>query len=777
MTSGRGEQRERLDACWRFRGPIPLPGPEDGLFDEVVDEWSRPLLDDARWQVITVPHTVTPLSWRSWNAELWQQVWAYRRVVDVASTDGRRVFLDFDAVLTTAVVSVNGVRVGEHRGGYLPFSFEITSLLRCDGRDLLAVVVDARFNINVPPNAPDMVPSSSIDFFQPGGIHRAVWLRTVPAAHVADLALTHHDVLDAPRRRTTVLATLDTPHGLRGGALTARLSDAGGREVAETTVGLPDVPAGRSEFELVLDRLGAVQLWDVDAPHLYDLEIALHLDGVEVHAACRRTGYREADFTLEGFLLNGRRRYLTGANRHEYFPFAGFAMPDRVHRRDAQILRTELNANFVRCSHYPQSSAFLDACDELGLLVWEEPPGWHYLGDTAWQDAACRDIEGMIRRDRHRPSIVIWGARLNETPDHPEFYARTEALVKSLDPSRATSGALHGDYSRRSVFQHDVFAYDDYTVRTESDGRTRPNLLAPVENRPYLISESIAARSSPTSHYHRSQSAAVQQHQALDYAQAHNDAQGDPRYSGLIAWVAFDYTSPRGNGLRGLRTTGLADTFRFLKPGAAFFGSQIPPEKRAVVELAFGWEPEAGDPGPEAIVCSNLERLEFFTDTTLITVAEPDQTRFPNLAHPPFVVDLSGVPRTADLRIDGYLSGNRVLTRWYSGDRASDGLRVAADDAQLRADGVDGTRISIAIVDRFGNPRTSARAGATVELSGPAQLIGEPDVPLDETGGVGAVWISTVADRPGNILVRVVAAGLGSDVATVESVGVGTDVG
>ena len=107
-------------------------------------------------------------------------------------------------------------------------------------------------------------------------------------------------------------------------------------------------------------------------------------------------------------------------------------MPPRVMRRDAEILRREFNCNAVRCSHYPQSEAFLDACDELGLMVWEETPGWQYLGDAAWKELVVRDVQRHGARDRNHPAIIIWGVRVNESQNDPALYERTDAAAKSL---------------------------------------------------------------------------------------------------------------------------------------------------------------------------------------------------------------------------------------------------------------------------------------------------------------------------------------------------------
>nr|WP_240895363.1 glycoside hydrolase family 2 TIM barrel-domain containing protein [Kineococcus siccus] len=685
--------------------------------------------------------------------------------------------------MTNAVVAVGGEVVGENLGGYLPFSVELTGRTAVEGGDVLTVVVDSRSALNVPPNLPAPAPSSAIDYLQPGGLHRSVSLRVVPACFVRATALTHHDVLDPAARRTTAVVTLDCAEPLPDASLEVRVRDAAGRVLASTVSPSRTLPVGGSDVAVEVTGLQDAALWDTDDPVLHHVEVDLRAGGRLVHTTSVRTGYREARFTEDGFLLNGRRRYLLGVNRHGYFPFAGFSMPDRVHRRDAAIIKDELNCVMVRCSHYPQTASFLDACDELGLLVWEESPGWQYVGDSTWQDRAVDDIERMIARDRHRPSIVVWGARLNETPDRPAFYARTEALVKELDPGRTTSGTMFGDYARTATFQHDLFGYDDYSTAVDAAGERHPTLLEPVAGRPYLVSEAVSTRSSPTTFYLRTDGARVQQHQALDYALAHDAAMGDRRFCGLLAWVGFDYQANMGNHHRGVKTSGLGDVFRVLKPGAAIYRAQVDPRRRVVLEPAFTWDPpEFGQPGsfagrPEhrtwgpgerAVLCSNCERLDVYLGDRFVGSVTPDTDRFPHLPHPPSFVDLRLQPAdTPNLRVEGFVGGERVAVLRCSGDRAGDTLSLVADDRELVADGADATRVVVAVVDRFGRARGSSQALVHVEVDGPAVLVGDAVLDLHETGAVAAVWVRTRAGEAGTVVVRASAAGLGSEAVTL----------
>src|SRR6185295_7211512 len=122
-----------------------------------------------------------------------------------------------------------------------------------------------------------------------------------------------------------------------------------------------------------------------------------------------RFGFREARFREDGFYLNGQRVQLRGLNRHQNYPYIGCAAPERLQRKDADIIKYELGCNIVRTSHYPQSTHFLNRCDEIGLLVFEEIPGWQHIGDKDWQALSLRDVQAMIERDRNHPSIIMWG--------------------------------------------------------------------------------------------------------------------------------------------------------------------------------------------------------------------------------------------------------------------------------------------------------------------------------------------------------------------------------
>ena len=501
-----------------------------------------------------------------WDSSTWERRWIYRRHLrGLPRPPAGRVFVDFDGVMTGATVVCNDQVVARHLGGYLPFSAEITGKVT-GGRDVLSVIVDSRW-LAVPPVVPGES-EYSIDYMQPGGIYREVTLRVTPHVYISDLFVMPQDVLSASPR-LDIQCSIDAG-AARGGAasLLVELLDHG-RVLATETVSCPVRP-GVSTVPVVLDRLGPVRVWSPDSPALYTVRATLTVPGIGVSTMSRRIGFREAVFQNDGFYLNGQRLKLFGLNRHQLFPYTGMAMPARVQRRDAEILRNEFNCNMVRCSHYPQSPAFLDACDELGLLVWQEAPGWDHVSDSpGWRQLVVDNVRGMVIRDRSRPSVIAWGTRLNETSDYPDLWASTRRAAKELDPSRPSTGAM--DQYSTEGWAEDVFAFNDYDGHTPSGAVT---LQPPLAGVPYLVSEAVGVLNLVPAHFCRTDSPLhVRWRSRRLVAQLHNAA--GCRFMArmrLVAWTAFDYSSLRGHPDR-TKWAGVADYFRVAKPGAAVYQS------------------------------------------------------------------------------------------------------------------------------------------------------------------------------------------------------------
>lgn len=203
-----------------------------------------------------------------------------------------------------------------------------------------------------------------------------------------------------------------------------------------------ETPTDSARHTISLKNLGPIKLWVLRQPTLYTVRVRLLQDAKVIDEDSRQIGFRKAKFTDQGFSLNGKIVKLHGLDRHQTFPFVGQAMPARVQRKDADILRKDLHCNIVRTSHYPQSRHFLDRCYEIGLVVLEEIPGWQHTGPEPWKQTSIDNVGRMIRRDWNHPSIILWGVRINEASDDHDFYLRTNELAHALDPTRQTGGIL-----------------------------------------------------------------------------------------------------------------------------------------------------------------------------------------------------------------------------------------------------------------------------------------------------------------------------------------------
>ncbi len=679
---------------------------------------------DSKWEQVTLPHSNVVLPWHSFEEKNFQFVSAYRRHFQApAAWKGKRVFVDFAGAMTAATVALNGHKFPEYKGGYTPFSFEVTDHLNLGGDNVLAVELDSTERADIPPFG------ANIDYLTFGGIYRDVSIRVVPHTFIDNAYARPVRPLDNSRE-LLVRCYLNGP--VQGPlTLTAELKD-GDRVLKSAS--LP-VTAQFEYHDLKLTSLGSIQIWDLNSPKLYTVVVRLSGQGIQDEYTLR-TGFREAKFTPDGFMLNGRRVKLRGLNRHQTFPYVGGAMPARVQRRDATILKNELHCNLVRTSHYPQSVDFLNACDEIGLLVFEEIPGWQHIGENPWQDISVNNVGEMIRRDWNHPSIVLWGVRINESQDNHQFYVRTNELAHKLDDARQTGGVRYIYDSERL---EDVFSMNDFGFPL------RP------PNHPLYLNTEFNGHMFSTKRFDNI--TRVAEH-VTRHARVHDQLASDNRYAGGIGWCAFDYNthSNFGSGDH-ICYHGVSDIFRIPKPAAYFYKSQIDPKEEVVLEAGFFWssgdKSEAGGTG-RVPVLSNCDRIKVYVEGRPPAELEPDRKTFPHLQYPPFIVDISDLPLNpwGDLKIEGYLNGKLARTLVLSGSGKDADLKMIPDDKELLADGRDATRVVIAITDEYGNLRPFATGAVTLTLTGPGELIGEN--PFSIIGGAGAIWIKA-KQNPGTV--------------------------
>ena len=374
-------------------------------------------------------------------------------------------------------------------------------------------------------------------------------------------------------------------------------------------------------------------LWTLDDPKLYELSMTLR-NGDKEDVFTTKFGFRDAVFKTDGFYLNGEKIKLRGLNRHQCWPYVGYAMPKSMQQMDADILKNELGLNAVRTSHYPQSHHFIDRCDELGLLVFTEIPGWQNIGDDAWKEQAVINTREMVSQYRNHPSIILWGVRINESVDCDELYTHTNKEAHELDPYRQTSGVR---YLKKSSLLEDVYAFNDFSHNGKTAGCEQKKNVTSDMNKPYFISE-YNGHMFPTkvfdSELHR-QEHALRHCNVLDSVMANEDI------CGSFGWCMFDYNTHKdfGSGDR-VCYHGVTDMFRNFKIAAYAYASQnkdIDPVLEVSSSMDIGEHP-AGNRG-EIYIFSNCDSVKMYKNDIFIKEYTREDSSYKSLVSPPMLID------------------------------------------------------------------------------------------------------------------------------------------
>jgi beta-galactosidase len=702
---------------------------------------------------VRLPHNAVDLPFSYFDENSYQREFTYEKTF-TADFRAREAVLRFDGAMANARVYLNGKQIAAHADGYTPFTARLTGI---SGQNTLRVVIDGAENPAIPPFG------GAIDYLTYAGIYRDVFLCLTAPVSIGLTKVETPDVL-AKTKTVTVAVTVSNPQKLAlSGQVTAVLRDAKGAEIAQTSA----VVLG-DKVALAFSGLTNIALWDIHAPNLYTVDLTLNTP----HGADETQttfGFRAAEFTADGFLLNGKPLKIRGLNRHQSFPYSGYGLGRAAQERDAEILKHELHLNLVRTSHYPQSTYFLDHCDRIGLMVFEEIPGWQHIGDLAWQDASVDNVRAMITRDWNHPSIIIWGVRINESQDNHDFYNKTNHLARELDVTRQTGGVR---YITESELIEDVYTMNDFILGAHEQGGNRPRTaLRPQQEVtglphmvPYLITEF-------NGHMYPTKMGDQEQRQAehvTRHLQVLDATYGDPNVSGCIGWCAFDYNTHKdfGSGDR-ICHHGVMDMFREPKFAAFAYASQCDPSRAVVMQPVTYWargERNIGGILP-LIVLTNCDEVELQYGNNAPKRVAPDRAAYPNLPHAPVVITKDNFSESELGQwgmkwesgvIRGYVNGRIVAEHRFVDDPLPTTLQVVADASEIGA--TDAVRVMIRVLDQVGNKLPFMSDPVTITVTGPARRLGPEVVPL-RAGATGA-WVQ--ADAAGAIAVTVAHDRLGS---------------
>ena len=723
---------------------------------------------------VRIPHNPSLLPLHYSSPDYYEMVSGYKKTIVLEEEDlDKRIFLLFEGVAHIATLYFNGKEIGTHYSGYTSFTYEVTEFIK-KGENEIVLKVDGRESCNTPPFG------FVIDYLTYSGIYRDVFLIKKNKSYIKDVFVS-----------SPTLSSLRVEYDIESESeYSIRYSVFDNDRVI--------IEGETKESSLSLSSL-SVSPWSPSSPKLYTLLSTLLIKGEVIDENTTEFGFRTVETKGKDLYINGEKVFLKGLNRHQAWPYIGYAAPERMQRMDARILKEELGCDIVRTSHYPQSRHFISECDRLGLLVFTEIPGWQHIGDKEWKEKAIINTKEMVLQYRNHPSVIIWGVRINESQDDDEFYKKTNETAHALDPTRPTSGVR---YIENSSLLEDIYSYNDFSHTGNNSGVKEKGKITKHQDKPLLVSEANG-HMFPTKSFDTWER---RQEHALRHARVINDAKKDGDHIGAIEWCMTDYATHKdfGSGDR-ICYHGVMDSFRNPKDAAYFWASGQ--EKNEVIHISSSMDIGDYNGGirGKTWVFTNAERVDVYKNGRKITSLSPSP--FSSLDHGPLVFDdtignlletdegfdkkkadiikeclnaaveygFQNLPKKYLLKLayimlryklnfsDGVKLFNKYVSGWggegeewkFQGIwNGKEGKSVTlAHSSKLHLDiikdtsvlyegnGYDETLVRIRVLDEFNNPAPYAQLPLSIETSGSIENAGYNLLTLE--GGMGGVIIKT----------------------------------
>ena len=723
---------------------------------------------------VRIPHNPSLLPLHYSSPDYYEMVSGYKKTIVLEEEDlDKRIFLLFEGVAHIATLYFNGKEIGTHYSGYTSFTYEVTEFIK-KGENEIVLKVDGRESCNTPPFG------FVIDYLTYSGIYRDVFLIKKNKSYIKDVFVS-----------SPTLSSLRVEYDIESESeYSIRYSVFDKDRVI--------IEGETKESSLSLSSL-SVSPWSPSSPKLYTLLSSLLIKGEVIDENTTEFGFRTVETKGKDLYINGEKVFLKGLNRHQAWPYIGYAAPERMQRMDARILKEELGCDIVRTSHYPQSRHFISECDRLGLLVFTEIPGWQHIGDKEWKEKAIINTKEMVLQYRNHPSVIIWGVRINESQDDDEFYKKTNETAHALDPTRPTSGVR---YIENSSLLEDIYSYNDFSHTGNNSGVKEKGKITKHQDKPLLVSEANG-HMFPTKSFDTWER---RQEHALRHARVINDAKKDGDHIGAIEWCMTDYATHKdfGSGDR-ICYHGVMDSFRNPKEAAYFWASGQ--EKNEVIHISSSMDIGDYNGGirGKTWVFTNAERVDVYKNGRKITSLSPSP--FSSLDHGPLVFDdtignlletdegfdkkkadiikeclnaaveygFQNLPKKYLLKLayimlryklnfsDGVKLFNKYVSGWggegeewkfqgiWNGKEGKSitlahssklHLDIIKDTSVLyEGNGYDETLVRIRVLDEFNNPAPYAQLPLSIETSGSIENAGYNLLTLE--GGMGGVIIKT----------------------------------
>lgn len=763
-----GREVYSMNPAWRFhKGAVE--GAETKEFN------------DKDWTVVSLPDGIEYLPTEASGCINYQgEVWYRKHFTPDAALKGKKLFLHFEAIMGKSKVFVNGKLLTEHFGGYLPVIADVTDVLDWNGDNVIAVWADNSDDPSYPPGKAQDV----LDYTYFGGIYRDCWLIAHNNVFITDpnyenevagggLFVAFGKVSDALAEVQLKIHVRNATKNPFSGRVEYMLLQPDGTEVARLSDKI-QVKAGRATT--VSDRMPVKQpmLWTPSTPTLYNLLVrVLDKEGNVIDGYRRRIGIRSIEFKgKDGFFLNGRPygKPLIGANRHQDFAVVGNAVANSIHWRDAKKLK-DVGMEIIRNAHCPQDPAFMDACDELGLFVIVNTPGWQFWNDAPeFAQRVYSDIRNVVCRDRNHPSVWLWEPILNETWYPADFAKNTRDIVDAEYPYpycySGSDSEARGHENFPVYFAHPANMQDaskeidptkTYFTREWGDN---------VDDWSSHNSPSRVARN------WGEQPMRVQaQHYACPYYPVTSyDVlyKQSPQHVGGCLWHSFDHQ-------RGYHPDpfygGLMDVFRQPKYSYYMFMAQRPAVKNdrnagsgPMVYIAHEMTPFSGK---DVTVYSNCDEVRLTFNKGGKTYTYKKDKNRPGMPSPvitfpdvyDFMVDkaFSRTQKQDDVYLlaEGLIDGKVVATHKVVPARRPEKILLWMDNegTDLKADGSDFVTVVAAVADKNGNIKRLNNYNIRFSIEGEGRLLGGPGVlanPVPVKWGTAPVLVQSTL-KPGKI--------------------------
>lgn len=763
-----GREVYSMNPAWRFHKGA-MEGAETKEFN------------DKDWTVVSLPDGIEYLPTEASGCINYQgEVWYRKHFTPDAVLKGKKLFLHFEAIMGKSKVFVNGKLLTEHFGGYLPVIADVTDVLDWNGDNVIAVWADNSDDPSYPPGKAQDV----LDYTYFGGIYRDCWLIAHNNVFITDpnyenevagggLFVAFGKVSDALAEVQLKIHVRNATKNPFSGRVEYMLLQPDGTEVARL-IDKIQVKAGRATT--VSDRMPVKQpmLWTPSTPTLYNLLVrVLDKEGNVIDGYRRRIGIRSIEFKgKDGFYLNGRPygKPLIGANRHQDFAVVGNAVANSIHWRDAKKLK-DVGMEIIRNAHCPQDPAFMDACDELGLFVIVNTPGWQFWNDAPeFAQRVYSDIRNVVRRDRNHPSVWLWEPILNETWYPADFAKNTRDIVDAEYPYpycySGSDSEARGHENFPVYFAHPANMQDaskeidptkTYFTREWGDN---------VDDWSSHNSPSRVARN------WGEQPMRVQaQHYACPYYPVTSyDVlyKQSPQHVGGCLWHSFDHQ-------RGYHPDpfygGLMDVFRQPKYSYYMFMAQRPAVKNdrnagsgPMVYIAHEMTPFSGK---DVTVYSNCDEVRLTFNKGGKTYTYKKDKNRPGMPSPvitfpdvyDFMVDkaFSRTQKQDDVYLlaEGLIDGKVVATHKVVPARRPEKILLWMDNegTDLKADGSDFVTVVAAVADKNGNIKRLNNYNIRFSIEGEGRLLGGPGVlanPVPVKWGTAPVLVQSTL-KPGKI--------------------------